>query len=64
MIEITYVNDLTDKFDIYSETDTHITWKDYARNFIRINKHSNKVSLLIDNTWVEYDLRIKSYKKL
>ena len=64
MIEITYMNGLTDIFDIYSETNTHITWKDYARNFIRINKNSGKTSILINNEWTEYDLKIDSYLKL
>lgn len=64
MIEITYTNGDKNIFEIYNESNTHIMWKDYARNFIIINKNNNKSSILIDGEWVEYDLKMESYRKL
>lgn len=64
MIEITYKNGIVDIFEIYSETDNHIVWKDYAQNFIRINKRTNKISLLHENEWTSYDKYVDSYRIL
>jgi len=64
MIEITYNNGQIDTFEIYSETDTHITWEDYACNFIRINKHTGRTTLLHDGEWIDHNPNIASYRKI
>lgn len=62
MIEITYNDGHKDIFEIYNNSKTHVTWEDYACNFIKINKNTRKVSILINEEWLEYDLQIKSYR--
>lgn len=64
MIEITYIDGRIDTFEIYSESNTHIIWKDYALNLIRINKHTGKVTLFHDNEWINYDISVQSYRKI
>ena len=64
MIEITYKIGTKDIFEIYSETDTYVTWKDYAQNFIRVNKHTGRITLLHDDNWIDYNISIQSYKIL
>lgn len=64
MIEIVYKNGMKDIFEIYSESDDYIVWKDYAQNLIKINKYTGKTTLLYNGNWMHYDMSIESYKKL
>lgn len=61
MIQITYKHGIVDTFEIYGETNTHIMWKDYAQNLIRINKHTGRITLLHNDEWIDHDIDVDSY---
>lgn len=64
MIEITYDDGTVIVFEIYNDSDNHISWKDYADNLIRINKKTNRVTMFHINTWIQYDSHIVKYRRI
>ena len=49
-------------YDLLSSNDEYITFEDYARNTLRINKKTLEVEIEIDNKWQSMNKKVYKYE--